>query len=173
MTHRLFALLLLLPVPACAELDEPLADDTVADELLADVDWETQLAFYCPGIDRAAGVPTYRGLAGTYVRLGLPAEDEPYRLAFATVVDDPEAVGTFAGLRGTASGTLGPYAGAFRAIPDNPAIGPALGLDVGGDGRYDATHFVLGLRRSLSGATITRICLSGDEHPFLLVRTYF
>ena len=60
----------------------------------------------------------------------------------------------------------------FRS-PDNPAIGAALGLDVGADGGYDATHFVLGLRRSFSGATITSLCLSGERHPFLMVRAYF
>jgi hypothetical protein len=154
---------------ACTEPD----DTTVADELLSVDDWEAQLRFYCPGIDRAAGVVGYRGLAGTYVRLGLPAADEPYRLSFATVVDDPDAIGTFAGLRATAAGVLVPYAGAFRAIPDNPAIGAALALDIGADGRFDATHFVLGLRRSFSGAAITGICLTGHEHPFLLGRSYF
>lgn len=163
--------LLSLTLTACTELD----DESASDELLStsDVDWETQLAFYCPGIDRAAGVPTYRGLTGSYVRLGLPAPEEPYRLSFATTADDPDAVGTFAGLRANAYGTLLPYAGTFRAITDNPAIGAALGLDVGADGRFDETYFVLGLRRSLSGLTISSICLTGREHPFLLTRTFF
>lgn len=176
MKHRALLLLAIsLATTACTDPD--LADDTTTDEtdheLLAEPDFETQLAFYCPGIDRAAGVPNYRGLAGTYVRLGLPAPEEPYRLSFATVADNPDAVGTFAGLRGTPSGTLAPYAGAFRAIPDNPAIGAALALDIGADGRFDDTHFVLGLRRSIGGTTITRICLTGRERPFLLTRTLF
>jgi hypothetical protein len=172
-TAVLASALLAISVTACTAVE--LDDDTVADELLAasDLDWEAQLAFYCPGIDRAAGVPNYRGLAGSYVRLGLPAPEEPYRLSFATTVDDPDAIGTFAGLRANAAGILSPYAGSFRAIPDNPAIGAALGLDVGADGRYDEVYFVLGMRRSLTGTTISSICLTGREHPFLLMRTFF
>lgn len=159
---------LLLVFAACTDLD----DETVAESLSTD-DFEAQIAFYCPGIDRAAGVPDYRGLAGTYVRLGLPAADEPYRVSFAITPDPHITIGTFAGLRGTAAGTVTPYAGAFRAFPDNPAIGAALVLDVGADGRYDETWFTLGLGRSFSGLTIQRICLAGREHPFLLTRTYF
>jgi len=166
MNHR--ALLLLL-FAGCTELD----DETITDELLSTSDFETQIAFYCPGIDRAAGVPGYRGIAGTYVRLGLPAAGEPYRLGLLTTADDPDAIGTFAGLRGTAAGTVAAYAGSFRAIPDNPAIGAAMALDIGADGRFDETYFVLGLRRSFTGATIASICLTGRDHPFLMTRTLF
>ncbi|HUQ04196.1 MAG TPA: hypothetical protein VM261_16970 [Kofleriaceae bacterium] len=165
-----------LTVAACTE-PEP-DDATITDELLSAGDFdpdelEAEIRFYCPGIDRAAGVPNYRGLTGTYVRLGLPSAEEAYRISFASLMDLPYTAGTFSGLRGTAAGTLAPYAGAFRAFPDNPAIGAAFALDVGADGRFDEAYFVLGLRRSLGGTTITGICLAGREHPFLLSRTYF
>lgn len=166
MKHVVLFVAVVSAVAGCTEIEDETGRES--EELVVEVDWETQLAFYCPGIDRAAGVTTYRGLAGTYVRLGLPVAEEPYRLTLVTAVDDPDAIGTFAGLRG-----LVPYAGGFRAIPDNPAIGAALALDVGADGRYDETYFVLGLRRSFSGATITGVCLTGREHPFLMTRTYF
>jgi hypothetical protein len=165
MKHVVWLVAVVSAVAGCTEIEDEIGAES---EALIGADWESQLAFYCPGIDRAAGVTTYRGLAGTYVRLGLPVAEEPYRLTFVTVVDDPDAIGTFAGLRG-----LVPYAGGFRAIPDNPAIGAALALDIGGDGRFDETYFVLGLRRSWSGATITGVCLTGREHPFLMTRSYF
>jgi hypothetical protein len=168
MKHQASVLLLLLFFGACTDLD----DETSAEALAVD-DFEAQIAFYCPGIDRAAGVPDYRGLTGTYVRLGLPAADEPYRLSLAVVPDPHYTIGPFTGLRGTAAGTVAPYAGSFLAFPDNPAIGAAIILDLGADGRYDETWFTLGLGRSFSGLTIQRICLAGREHPFLLTRTYF
>lgn len=171
MKHTAVLAFALLTVSACTEPE--LDDASVTDELLSTSDFETQIAFYCPGIDRAAGVPNYRGVAGTYVRLGLPAPEEPYRLSFATIAGNPDAIGTFAGLRANAAGLLSPYAGSFRAIPDNPAIGAALAVDIGADGRFDETYFVLGRRRSLAGTTISSICLTGREHPFLLTRTYF
>src|SRR5262245_56655525 len=129
MKHLAVLLLFLATLAACVDVDEDTV--TASDELLSTDDFESQIAFYCPGIDRAAGVPDYRGLTGTYVRLGFPAVDEPYRLSLAVMPDPNITIGTFAGLRGTSTGALAPYAGAFRAMPDNPAIGAALVLDIG------------------------------------------
>lgn len=168
----------LLALTACTSLDEGITDDDVAaaaalaEAPAAGVDYDAQIALWCPGADRAAGVPSYRGLAGTFTRLGLPAPGEPSKLSFAPTRDEPDAAGAFTGRVGTATGTTRPYAGAFRALPDNPAIGAVIGLDIGGDGTVDQTSFVLALRRSPLG-TLTGLCLAGRDHPFLLSRTLF
>jgi len=156
---------LLVPVVACAASP----DDTVADELAsvapAPPDPEA-VAAACPGFD--AGASTYRGLAGTYRRFDAAAAGEPIALTFAPFHDDPDAVGTFAGTR---AASLAFYAGAFHALPDNPAIGAIIGFDTNGDGKIDQSLFVLGLRRSATGA-IAGLCLGG-ERPFAMTRSLF
>ncbi len=117
------------------------------------------------------GVTTYRGLTGTYQRLGLLAIDEPVRLKLVATQDDPDAKGTFTGTSRTATGATTPYAGRFAAIPDNPAIGAAFVLDTDSDGEYDKLYFVLAIRRSLG--QVRGLCLAGADHPFLMSRTYF
>lgn len=150
----------------CAVLDD---DGDESDASLATADLATTP---CPGIDTSSGVPTYRGLAGAYVRYSLPATGEPLRLSLVTTVDDPDAAGTFTGLRTTASGLPSTYHGTFRALADNPAIGPVLALDTTGDGVLDESYFVLGLARRITGA-VSRLCLAGGAAPFVMIRSAF
>jgi len=127
------------------------------------------VTLYCPGISRADGVPTYKGLTGTYQRFGTGDEGEPYRLVLVAAHDDPDARGTFTGTRIGPNGTLVPYAGAFAALPDNPAIGAVITLDIGDDGRWDQSMFVLGVSRWFG--RVTGLCLAGATRPFLMSRT--
>lgn len=129
---------------------------------------DQQVLQYC-GMTRD-GVTTYRGLTGTYVRLGLTAIDEPLRLALVATHDDPDAKGTFTGTYASATGSSA-YAGNFGAIPDNPAIGAAFMLDTNGDHEYDKLYFVLAIRRSFG--LVQGLCLEGANHPFLMARSYF
>jgi hypothetical protein len=124
---------------------------------------------YC-GMTRD-GITTYRGLTGTYQRLGLTAVDEPLRLSLVATQDDPFARGTFTGSYRTAAGGTAAYAGRFMAIPDNPAIGAALALDTNADGENDKLYFVLAIRRSFG--QVRGLCLAGADRPFLLSRTLF
>lgn len=158
----------LIALPGCAELPD---DATATDELTATSATADPIATWCPGIDRAAGVPNYRGLAGTYRRVGVAAATEPYQLSLAPTVDTPDADGSFTGYEAGATGWPVRIAGHFHALPDNPAIGAALWLDLGNDDSIDRTYFVLGLRRSASGATITALCLQGPSHPGLYTRS--
>ena len=124
---------------------------------------------YC-GMTRD-GVTTYKGLSGTYQRLGLTAVDEPLKLKLVATKDDPDAQGTFSGTYKAASGSAAPYAGRFAALPDNPAIGAAFALDINSDGEYDKVYFVLAVRRSFG--LVRGLCLAGAQHPFLLSRSWF
>ncbi len=136
-------------------------------------DTEQAVALACPGIT-TSGATNYRGLSGTYLRLGLPAVGEPYRLTFVPEPDAPEVFGThgtYSGTRMMPSGVPAPYAGRFQAVPDNPAIGAALLLDVTGDGEFDQTYFVLGLQQSLG--RVRSLCLIGGDQPFLLKRALY
>jgi hypothetical protein len=127
------------------------------------------VAMYCPGVTYAAGVPTYKGLAGTFQRVTPPAPGEPLRMKLVTTRDDPDAEGSFSGLETSETGLPAAFAGTFFAITDNPAIGAALGLDTDGDDQVDEVHFVLGVRRSFG--KVTRLCLTGNETPFLMTRS--
>jgi len=175
---RRLATIAMLFTSACTTAPDPL--DEAAQELLSTTPFadgthyppEEELRLlvlqYC-GMTRD-GITTYRGLTGTYQRLGLTAVDEPVRLAFVATQDDPFARGTFSGAYRTASGTA-PYAGRFMAIPDNPAIGAALALDTDSDGENDTLYFVLAIRRSFG--QVRGLCLAGADHPFLLSRALF
>jgi hypothetical protein len=150
---------------ACATEPEPVDDVSQA---TTEQELEQQVLQYC-AMTRD-GVTTYKGLTGTYRRLGLTAIDEPTRLTFVTTHDEPDAKGTFTGSYQTATGAAS-YAGRFGAIPDNPAIGAALMLDTNSDGEYDKLYFVLAIRRSLGA--VRGLCLEGADHPFLMARSYF
>ena len=176
--HRLIVLALPF-IPACSAEPDPVdeaVEAVVSSTSLADghtfpPEEELRLLVlqYC-GMTRD-GVTTYRGLTGTYQRLGLTAVDEPVRLALVATQEDPFAKGTFTGSYRTASGATVPYAGRFMAIPDNPAIGAAFALDTDANGENDKLYFVLAIRRSLG--LVRGLCLSGADHPFLLSRTLF
>ena len=143
------------------EVDEEKADaanEPTIDELVAK---------YCPGVVYADGVQTYRGLAGTYRRFDVAPAGEPTKLTLFPLRDDPDAAGTFTGTRAPNA----PFSGKFAAIGDNPAIGAAIAFDVGADGVWDQTHFVLGMRRSFG--RVAALCLAGAEKPFLMQRTLF
>lgn len=128
------------------------------------------IAIYCPGVERR--VPTYRGISGTYQRLGLTAIGEPYRLTLDADVDDIDASGTFTGTYTGPAGTPVPYDGEFAALSDNPAIGPAIAFDIDPDVEgFEDVYFVLGIRRSFG--LVRSLCLGGEERPFLLARSYF
>jgi hypothetical protein len=129
------------------------------------------VALYCPGVVYAAGVPTYKGLTGTYARLGLSANGEPLRVKLAAQKDDPDAYGTFSGTWTGNDGLPVVYAGRFAALPDNPAIGAAIAFDLDAEEGFDEVYFVLGIRRSLG--LVRGLCLAGAERPFLLSRTWF
>ena len=172
---RMKRLLVLVCSSACATAA---SDETeLLEELLATTPdapapaTQELVATHCPGVDHAAGVQTYKGLAGTFRRTQPAALGEPVRLTFATLRDDPDAEGTFGGTRIGANGFLQLYAGRFFAIGDNPAIGAAMALDTNGDGQIDTTHFVLGLTRA--AGKITKLCLAGTTRPFLLTRSLF
>jgi hypothetical protein len=164
MKHLALSTVLLLA--ACA--DEPDPTDDVA-QASTEQELEQQVWQYC-AMTRD-GVTTYKGLTGTYQRLGLLGVDEPARLRLVATQDDPDAKGTFSGTFEDRTGALVPYAGRFAAIPDNPAIGAAFVLDTNSDGDYDKLYFVLAIRRSFG--QVRGLCLEGADHPFLLSRTYF
>ncbi|MBV8761592.1 MAG: hypothetical protein JO257_30130 [Deltaproteobacteria bacterium] len=160
--------LLLVPLAlsaACAT--EPDAVDAVEQDSTAQ-ELDQQVLQYC-GMTRD-GVTTYRGLSGTYVRLGLTVVDEPLRLTLVAAHDDPDAKGMFTGTYATATSSAA-YAGTFGAIPDNPAIGAAFMLDTNADREYDKLYFVLAIRRSFG--LVRGLCLEGANHPFLLARSYY
>lgn len=126
---------------------------------------------YWPGIVYGAGVPTYRGLSGTYARIGQTEIAEPVSITFRAELDHPDARGTFIGIRTGDNGLPESYAGRFAALADNPAIGPAFALDVGTDGEFEHFYFVLGIRRSFG--LVRALCLGGAERPFMLQRATF
>ena len=163
MKHLALSSVLLLA--ACA--DEPDPNDDVA-RVSTEQELEQEVLQYC-AMTRD-GVTTYKGLSGTYQRMGLLALDEPVRWKLMATRDDPDARGTFSGTFDSSAG-IAAYAGRFAAIPDNPAIGAALVLDTNSDGEYDKLYFVLAIRRSLG--QVRGLCLQGADHPFLLSRTYF
>jgi len=131
---------------------------------------EQNLTLECPGIV-TEGAQTYRGLTGTYQRLGLPAVGEPLRLTLLAERDESDAVGAYTGFYTSESGIAAPYVGRFAALPDNPALGAVLALDVDADGRYDQTYFVLGTTRSFG--RVRSLCLGGGARPFLMTRTLY
>ena len=164
-------ILALLALSACAT-----AESDPVDEFLQDVDaappvYEPSIdelvALHCPGVIYADGVQTYKGLSGTYRRVGVAPAGEPTKLVLFAIKDDPDAQGTFSGTRAPAT----PIAGRFAAIGDNPAIGAAMGFDTNSDGKFDQTTFVLGLRRSFG--RVQGLCLAGADKPYLMTRTLF
>src|SRR5688500_267653 len=161
-------LLALLAFTACA--DDPEHLEEIEGKADASSSVEEWMAQYCPGI-YTTGVQTYAGLGGTYARVGVTVATEPVRLTLLATRDDGDAQGTFAGTYTSETGFLAGYAGRFSAITDNPAIGAVLALDVGGDGEYDHTYFVLGLRRSFG--RVRALCLAGAEQPFMMMRTLY
>lgn len=164
-------LILIAPLftAACATEPEPLDDIGQEVNFPPEEELEQLVLQYC-GMTRD-GITTYKGLTGTYQRLGLTGADEPLRLTLFATQDDPDAKGTFTGTYKTRTGATAAYAGRFGAIPDNPAIGAAFLLDTNSDGEYDNLYFVLATRRLLG--QVRGLCLAGADHPFLLSRTYF
>ena len=161
----------MLFMAACATEPEPLVLDELEQDinLPPDEDLDRLIFQYC-AMTRD-GVTTYKGLSGTYQRMGLTAPGEPLRLRLVATQDDPNAEGTFTGTYKTETGATASYAGNFAAIPDNPAIGAALALDTSSDREYDELYFVLAIRRSFG--VVRGLCLAGAERPFLMSRTYF
>jgi hypothetical protein len=131
---------------------------------------EQDIDLYCPSVPRSP-VTTYRGISGSYVRLGLSEIGEPLRLSLVAEQDDPEARGTFTGLYTGENGLPASYAGTFAALPDNPAIGPVIAFDSNTDGEFDDAYFVLGISRSFG--RVRGLCLGGAEHPFQLTRSFY
>jgi hypothetical protein len=171
-----FATLFIAACAADADHIDEVAQDIASSPAFADGntdDGEAELdqlvLQYC-GMTRD-GVTTYKGLSGTYQRLGLTEVDEPLKLKLLATKDDPDAQGTFSGTYTSANGQPAPYAGRFAALPDNPAIGAAFALDINSDGEYDKVYFVLAVRRSFG--LVRGICLAGAQHPFLLSRSWF
>ena len=147
--------------PVMPEYRSGKADGLTVDQLVS---------IHCPGVTYS-GATTYRGITGTFQHVGIASLGEPWRIQFVADRDDTDAAGTFAGTRIALGGFPVPYAGRFAALPDNPAIGAVLALDIGGDGEYDETYFVLGTRRSFG--RVASLCLAGAERPFLLTRSLF
>lgn len=176
---KLLASIATLFIASCSLEPDPV--DEVAEEILStprladgnnfppEEELRLLVLQYC-GMTRD-GVTTYRGLTGTYQRMGLTGVDEPLRLALVATQEDPYAKGTFTGTYKTAAGTTALYAGSFMAIPDNPAIGAAFALDTDGNGENDKLYFVLAIRRSFG--LVRGLCLAGADHPFLMARTLF
>jgi hypothetical protein len=158
--------LLFLVIAACAT--EPLDEASQDINFPPEEELDQLVLQYC-GMTRDS-VTTYKGLTGTYQRLGLTGDDEPLRLSLVTTTDEPQTKGTFSGTYKTRTGVAS-YAGTFGALPDNPAIGAAFLLDTNSDGEYDKLYFVLAIRRSLG--LVRGLCLAGADHPFLLSRSYF
>lgn len=161
----------LLALSACAT-----AEPEPVEEMFQDVDAPSPsyeptidelVALHCPGVVYADGVQTYKGLTGTYRRVGAAPAGEPTKLVLFATKDDPDAQGTFTGTRAPAT----PFGGRFAAIGDNPAIGAAMGFDTNSDGKFDQTTFVLGLRRAFG--RVQGICLAGADKPYLMTRTLF
>lgn len=150
---------LLLLCSACVA-DEPASLDETTQDIVSS---------YCPGV-AMTGAPSLFGLGGTYQRYGATVAGEPVRLTLFAMDDHGNATGTFFGTRATDTGLAAPYAGLFRALPDNPAIGAVLSLDTDSDGELDETYWILGLSRSFG--LVRGLCLSGAEHPFLMARLY-
>jgi hypothetical protein len=166
---KLLVLIATIFMAACTTEPDPV------DELAQEINFppeeqlEQLVLQYC-GMTRD-GVTTYKGLTGTYQRMGLTGVDEPVRLKLVATQTDPDAKGTFTGTYKTATPGTATYAGRFGAIPDNPAIGAAFLLDTNSDGEYDKLYFVLAIRRSLG--LVRGLCLAGADHPFLMSRTIF
>lgn len=157
-----------LLIAACATEADPVDEVSQEIEFPPEEELDQLVRQYC-AMSRD-GVATYKGLSGTYQRLGLTGVDEPVRLKLVATQDDPDANGTFTGTYRTATGTA-PYAGRFAALPDNPAIGAAFVLDTTSDGEFEKLYFVLAIRRSFG--QVRGLCLAGAEHPFLMSRTIF
>lgn len=171
-----------LAVVGCADVatdDEQARIDDGVDALVAQADVpeppsaaaRTAAMVQCPLVDTGAGVTSYDGLAGTYRRYGLVPAGEPVKLTFAPIVDDPDANGTFTGLRAATLGLPTPIGGSFLALPDNPAIGAILGLDTDASGEIDTSYPVLGLHRNFLGQ-IDAICVIGAA-PFQITRSLY
>jgi hypothetical protein len=153
--------------------DQLLAADPVMPDYSGKADGGTIqeiVALYCPGVDYDAGVPTYKGLAGTYQRVTLQEPGEPFSLSLFPIVDDPGATGSFTGTKTNSLGFQQPFFGTFYAGPDNPAIGAAFGLDENSDKQLDSVYFVLGLSRSFG--RVSEICLAGKKTPVLMTRVF-
>ena len=166
MKHLAFVALLF--TTACATEPDPVDDIEQEINFPPEEELKQLVLQYC-AMPRD-GVTSYKGMTGTYQRLGLTGIDEPVRLKLVTTQDEPDAKGTFTGTYKSATGVTA-YAGRFGAIPDNPAIGAAFLLDTNSDGEYDKLYFVLAIRRSFG--QVAGLCLAGADHPFLLSRTYF
>ena len=160
--------LIFLFLAACATDPEPLDEASQDINFPPEEELDQLVLQYC-GMTRD-GVTTYKGLTGTYQRLGLTGEDEPLRLSLVATTDEPFTKGTFSGTYKTRTGVAS-YAGNFGTLPDNPAIGAAFLLDTDSNGEYDKLYFVLAIRRSLG--LVRGLCLAGADHPFLLSRSYF
>lgn len=163
---------------ACASSEPDPLDEILQDLAPEPVDYAAEckescptidelVALHCPGVVYADGVTTYRGLTGTYRRMGITPAGEISKLVLFATRDNPDAQGTFTGTRAPAT----PLAGKFAAIGDNPAIGAAISFDFGADGQWDQVHFVLGTRRSFG--RVAALCLAGADKPFLMTRSLF
>jgi hypothetical protein len=166
---RMKYLALVMALGACATEPDPFEEASQEINFPPEEELEILVRQYC-AMSRD-GVTTYKGLSGTYQRMGLTGIDEPVRLTLATTQDDPSVKGTFTGTYSTSTVGTASYAGRFGAIPDNPAIGAAFALDVNSDGEYDKLYFVLAIRRSFG--QVRGLCLAGADHPFLMSRSYF
>lgn len=146
------------------EFDQALADDL---ELPAGPDGgKADDAFEqrCPGMTR--GVPSWRGLHGRFV-FDDNSSAEIAAVEFMTTVDDVDASGpVWVALSFPKPSRA--FDGHFRALSDNPAIGPILSFDTDNDGIHDYGRIVVGARIDETGPT--HICMLGERGLYKLRR---
>jgi hypothetical protein len=117
----------------------------------------------CVGVP-GGGIDSYDGFPGYYARQLPYADDELVTLQIV----DLEQVEGWMGVTGDYNaivyrdGLFSFEGGGYLAVPNNPAIGPAIGFDRDGDELIDEVYFVLGVRRNLFG-NIAALCL-GKPH---------
>jgi hypothetical protein len=129
----------------------------------------------CPGIT-LDGIESYDGFRGYYLRSAPYVDDELVTLHVLTLEENPESISTTGNYQALVRrGSLFAFeTGRYLAAPNNPAIGPALGLDLDRDGFIDELYWVLGATRNAYGR-IDTLCLGksrddGSGSPFLMTR---
>lgn len=129
----------------------------------------------CPGMTQV-GIEDYDGIVGYYTRFFPYVSDELITLRIRTVAHDPEWIGVSGEYTATVQrdGLYAVEGGTFLAVPNNPAIGPAIAFDIDDDGAVDELYWVLGATRNVFG-NIDKLCVGksrsdGSGSPFLLYR---
>lgn len=174
----------LLLLGCATETDEDLALlEDVASTAPADVDVHVDVERplhaatvpECPGVP-TTGIDSYEGFTGYYLRGAPYVEGELVTLNVLTLERNPDWIGVDGNYQALVrrGGLFAYELGRYLAVPNNPAIGPALGLDLDRDGAIDELYWVLGATRNLYGR-IDKLCLGksrddGSGSPFLMTR---